>query len=110
GEMIWTTPGRHQVAVQREGFSPAIEDIAVLPGKASAVTIELRPIDLRAPTARGGGAGVGSAPPAEESKPVYRNVWFWVAAGVVVAAGVAAGGLLAARHSGGGGGPPAPAP
>ena len=104
GEMVWTTPGRHQVAVQREGFSPAIEDVAVLAGKASAVTIELRPIDLRAPNASGDGAlvGKGGALP-EESKPVYRNVWFWVAAGVVVAAGVTAGVLIATRNSGGGG-------
>jgi tetratricopeptide (TPR) repeat protein len=102
GEMVWTTPGRHQVAVQREGFSPAIEDVAVLAGKASAVNIELRPIDLRAPNASGDGALVGNAAGAEESKPVYRSVWFWVAASVVVAAGVTAGVLIATRNSGGG--------
>jgi len=103
GEMVWTTPGRHQVAVQREGFSPAIEDVAVLAGKASAVNFELHPIDLRAPNASGDGALVGSAGavPGEASTPVYRNVWFWVAAGVVVAAGVTAGVLIATRNSGG---------
>jgi tetratricopeptide (TPR) repeat protein len=100
GEMVWTTPGRHQIAVQREGYSPAIEDVAVLAGKAAAVNIELRPIDLRAPNAGGDGALVRNGGAAEESKPVYRNVWFWVAAGVVVAAGVTAGVLIATRNSG----------
>src|SRR6476659_8266055 len=33
GEMVWTTPGRHQVAVQHEGFSPAIQDVVVTTGK-----------------------------------------------------------------------------
>ena len=48
GEMVWTTPGRHQVAVQHAGFSPAIEDVVVVAGQAAAVSFELRPIDLRA--------------------------------------------------------------
>ena len=48
GEMIWTTPGRHQVAAQHAGFSPAIEDVVVVAGKVVAVNLELRPIDLRA--------------------------------------------------------------
>ena len=48
GEMVWTTPGRHQVAVQHAGFSPAIEDVVVVAGQAAAVNFELRPIDLRA--------------------------------------------------------------
>lgn len=103
GEMVWTTPGRHQVAVQHEGFSPAIEDVAVLPGKASTITFDLRPIDLRAPNPNGDGAIVGTTAQ-NEDKPVYRNAWFWVAAGVVIAAGVAAGVLIASRSGGASGG------
>jgi tetratricopeptide (TPR) repeat protein len=35
-----------------------------------------------------------TTPPEEQSKPVYKKAWFWVAAGVVVA-GLAVGGLWA---------------
>jgi len=94
GEMVWTTPGRHQVAVQREGFSPAIEDVTVVVGQSAAVNFELRPIDLRATNASADGALVGGAAPAE-TKPVYRRAWFWIAVGAVVAGGVVTGVVLA---------------
>ena len=48
GDMIWTTPGRHQVAAQQVGFSPAIADVTAVAGKAVVVNLDLRPIDLRA--------------------------------------------------------------
>jgi len=101
GEMVWTTPGRHQVAVQHEGFSPAIEDVAVVVGQATAVNIELRPLDLRATDGASGGALVGGGAPVAESKPVYRRAWFWVAVGVVVAGGVVTGVVLANQSSSG---------
>ncbi len=101
GEMVWTTPGRHQVAVQHAGFSPVIEDVVVVAGDASAVNVELRPLDLRAPNNGRDGAMVGDGTAAPESKPVYRRAWFWAAAGVVVVAGIAAGVLIATRSSGG---------
>ena len=47
GEMLWTTPGRHQVAAQHAGFAPAIEDVVVTTGKIATVNIEVLPIDLR---------------------------------------------------------------
>jgi hypothetical protein len=102
GEMVWTTPGRHQVAVQHAGFSPVIEDVVVLAGQAAPVSFELRPIDLRAPNPTGNGAMVGDGAAASETKPVYRHTWFWVATGVVIGAGIAAGVLIATRSSGGG--------
>jgi len=100
GEMVWTTPGRHQVAVQHEGFSPAIEDVVVVTGKVAVVDIPLRPIDLRPAnqtadaTLVGGGEAAGAPEP-----PVYRRAWFWVAAGVVVAAGATIGIVLATNGS-----------
>ncbi len=102
GEMVWTTPGRHQVAVQREGFSPAIEDVTVVVGQSAAVNIELRPIDLRAANASADGALVGGAAPAE-TQPVYRRAWFWIAVGAVVAGGVVTGVVLANQSSSGAG-------
>jgi hypothetical protein len=105
GELVWTTPGRHQVAVQRTGFSPAIEDVVVTAGKAASVTLALRPIDLRlANPASGGTTPIGGAPGAPQKKPIYRRPWFWIAAGVVVAAGAGTAAILATRESGGGGG------
>jgi hypothetical protein len=91
GEMVWTTPGRHQVAVQHPGFSPAIEDVVVVVGQAAAVSFELRPIDLRAANPGAGGALVGGE---TERKPIYKRPLFWVATGVVIGAGVAAVVLL----------------
>jgi hypothetical protein len=98
GEMAWTTPGRHQVTVQRAGFSPAIEDVAVLAGKAVAVEFVLRPIDLRAPNSGAGGPLVGGP---TEPKPIYRRPWFWVATGAVIGAGVAVAVIASARRANG---------
>ena len=106
GNMIWTTPGRHQVAAQQVGFSPAIEDVTAVAGKAVVVNLDLRPIDLRAANQPADGAPVqlegdpaGSAQP--EHKPLYRRAWFWVAIGAAVAAGATVAVILA---NGGGGG------
>ena len=101
GEMVWTTPGRHQVAVQHAGFSPVIEDVLVVAGQATPVSFELRPIDLRAANPGKDGAMVGDGGAASENKPIYRRTWFWVATGVVIGAGIAAGVLIATRSSGG---------
>ena len=101
GEMVWTTPGRHQVAVQHAGFSPVIEDVLVVAGQATPVSFELRPIDLRAANPGKDGAMVGDGGAASENKPIYRRTWFWVAIGVVIGAGIAAGALIATRSSGG---------
>jgi tetratricopeptide (TPR) repeat protein len=103
GQMIWTTPGRHQVAVQQQGFSPAIEDVVVAAGKVAAIDIALRPIDLRPANATAGGAlvGGGAAAGDAERKPIYRRAWFWVAAAAVVAAGAATAIILATRGDSG---------
>jgi len=103
GEMVWTTPGRHQVAVQHAGFSPVIEDVAVVAGQASPVSFDLRPIDLRAPSPGGDGPLLADGAAAAQEKPIYRRVWFWVATGALIGAGVAAGILIATRGSGSGG-------
>jgi len=103
GEMVWTTPGRHQVAVQHEGFSPAIQDVVVTTGKVATVDFELRTIDLRAanPDELGGNVGGGVAPDAPPvDDPVYRHTWFWIAVGIAVAVGVGVGVVLATRNSG----------
>ncbi len=110
GEMLWTTPGRHQVAAQHAGYAPAIEDVVVTTGKIATVNIEVLPVDLRpanktAATADGPIVGTGAAAAdqgAAPKPPLYRRTWFWVAAGVVVAAGVGAAIIIANSGRGGG--------
>jgi hypothetical protein len=97
GQMVWTTPGRHQVAVQQAGFSPAIEDVTVSAGSVSAVSIDLRPVDLRAPNAAGDAAPVGGAGPAADQLPIYHRIWFWVAVSAVVATGATIAVIFATR-------------
>lgn len=107
GEMIWTTPGRHQIAVQRPGYTPAIQDVVAVGGKIAALEIEVLPIDLRPANAAADGALLGNgaaAPGPEPTRPVYRRTWFWVAAGAVVAAGATTAIILATRGGGGGSG------
>ena len=115
GEMLWTTPGRHQIAAQHEGFAPAIEDVVVTTGKIATVTIEVLPIDLRAAnkTADGAIVGTGGAAAADQGAapkpPLYRRTWFWVAVGVVVAAGAGAAIIIASSGGDGAGSSGVPA-
>jgi hypothetical protein len=102
--MVWTTPGRHQVAVQQPGFSPAIEDVVVAAGNVTAISIDLRPVDLRPGNPTGDAAllGAGGAGAGADHQPIYRRVWFWVAVSAVVATGATIGVILATRGSGSG--------
>ena len=106
GNMVWTTPGRHQVAAQQAGFSPAIEDVVAVAGQAVTVNLDLRPIDLRAanqPSDATLATGDAAPAPNADDKPLYRRGWFWIAVGAVVGAGAAAAVVLATRDGGGGG-------
>jgi len=102
GNMIWTTPGRHQVAAQLAGFSPAIEDVVAVAGQAVSVDLDLRPIDLRAAnqTAETTLVGGGAAEPQGDETPLYRRAWFWIAVGAAVGAGAAVAVILANRGGG----------
>jgi len=104
GEMVWTTPGRHQVAVQHAGFSPAIEDVVVATGQVAAVDFKLQPVDLRLANASGGGLALGGGTAGTERRSIYRRAWFWVAAGVLVAAGAGAAIVLSSSSHGSSGG------
>ena len=100
GQNVWTTAGRHQVALQLEGYAPAIEDVVVSAGAVAAVDMTLRPIDLKIANGPGNVALVGGGGAADTArKPVYKRTWFWVAAGAVVAAGATTAVILATRGS-----------
>ena len=102
GNMVWTTPGRHQVAAQLEGFSPAIEDVVAVAGQAITIDLDPRPIDLRAANQPPDAALVGGAAAEPEEKPLYQRAWFWIAVGAAVGAGAAVAVILANRGGGGG--------
>jgi tetratricopeptide (TPR) repeat protein len=84
GAMVWATPGRHQIAGQLDGHSPALEEVVVEIGQVAAVDIQPRAIDTSIKDARW---PKGFGPDAEREPPIYRRGWFWVAVGAVVAVG-----------------------
>jgi len=43
-DLIWATPGRHQVTAKHASAAPAIEDADVTAGSVSTVTLQLRPL------------------------------------------------------------------
>jgi tetratricopeptide (TPR) repeat protein len=96
GGMVWTTPGRHQVAARQPGYSPVIEDVVTEAGKAISVNLDLRPVDLRPANQPGDAALVGGS---AEPPPLYRRPWFWVGVGALIGAGVTLAVILA-RGSG----------
>jgi hypothetical protein len=98
GEMLWATPGRHQIAGQLDGFSPAIEDVVVELGQVTPVDIQPRPIDT---SLKDGRWPDGLGPGVPQERPVYRRGWFWIAAGVVVAIGAGIAIILATSGEGG---------
>jgi PEGA domain len=96
-ELVWATPGRHQVTAKHASAAPAIEDVDVTVGSVSAVTMRMLPLaapaaapapnlDLQAMTKPSG---------ASEGWWLGRK-WTWVAAGstVLLAAGAITAGVL----------------
>jgi len=99
-DLIWATPGRHQVTAKHVSAAPAIEDVDVAVGSVSTVTMRMLPL----------AASVAPAPKAAPNFDVRTarspngasegwwlgKKWTWVAAGstVVLAAGAITAGVL----------------
>jgi hypothetical protein len=80
--VLWATPGRHQVTANHERSGLALEDVDVKAGVLNIVTLRLQPL---------------ATPPAPMQQSVaqtaeseHRWKWTWVAAGSTVALGVGA--------------------
>jgi len=80
--VLWATPGRHQVTANHEHSALALEDVDVKAGVLNVVTLRLQPLATQP-------AGVQqSVAPTVESE--HRWKWTWVAAGATAALGIGA--------------------
>jgi hypothetical protein len=99
-DLIWVTPGRHQVTAKHASAAPAIEDVDVTAGSVSTVTVRLRFLassrSASAPNAAN--FDVQATAPSSEANEGWwlGRKWTWVAAGstVLLAAGAVTSGLL----------------
>jgi len=100
-DLIWATPGRHQVTAKHASAAPAIEDADVTAGSVSTVTLQLRPLAASlvasAPKAVPNSDVQATAPSSEANEGWWLGRrWTWVAAGstVLLAVGAISAGLL----------------
>jgi hypothetical protein len=100
-ELIWATPGRHQVTASHANMAPAIENVEVQAGSAGTVTMRLLPLAgaLPAPAPKPAPAfDVQAAPPTGDASQGWwlGRKWTWVATGstVLLAAGAITAGVL----------------
>jgi hypothetical protein len=98
-ELIWVTPGRHQVTAKHASAAPAIEDADVTAGSVSTVTMRLIPVAVSAATPAPKAAPAfdlqAATPPGSASEGWWLGrKWTWVAAGstVLLAVGAVASG------------------
>jgi hypothetical protein len=100
-DLIWATPGRHQVTAKHASAAPAIEDADVTAGSVTTVTMRLRPmaasVATPAPKAAPDFDVQAALPPSGGSEGWWLGrKWTWVAAGstVLLAAGAITAGAL----------------
>ncbi|MGB8298124.1 MAG: PEGA domain-containing protein [Polyangia bacterium] len=100
-DLVWATPGRHQVAAKHASAAPAIEDADVTAGSVTTVTMRLRPMAASmtspAPKAAPDFDVQAALPPSGGSEGWWLGrKWTWVAAGstVLLAAGAITAGAL----------------
>jgi len=101
-ELVWATPGRHQVTAKHAIAAPAIEDVDVAAGSVSTVTMRLLPAAVSAAVPASKAAPdfdlQAATPPSAASEGWWLGrKWTWVAAGstALLATGAIAGGLSA---------------
>jgi hypothetical protein len=100
-DLIWVTPGRHQVTAKHASAAPAIEDVDVTAGSVGTVTLRLRPVaaslSASAPKAAPNFDVQATSSPSGGSEGWWLGrKWTWVAAGstVLLAVGAITAGLL----------------
>jgi Tetratricopeptide repeat/PEGA domain len=100
-DLIWVTPGRHQVTAKHASAAPAIEDVDVTAGSVATVTLLLRPLAASQATpahkvAPDFDVQAASAPSGGSEGWWLGRKWTWVAAGstVLLAVGAITAGLL----------------
>jgi hypothetical protein len=100
-DLIWVTPGRHQVTAKYASAAPAIEDVDVTAGSVGTVALRLRPVAVSQATPAHKAAPdfdvqAASAPSGGSEGWWLGRKWTWVAAGstVLLAVGAITAGLL----------------
>jgi hypothetical protein len=103
-ELIWATPGRHQVTASHANTAPAIENVEVPVGSVGIVTMRLLPLTaaviaapVPAPEAAPEVKLQNAPPPSDASQGWWLGrKWTWIAAGstVLLAAGAITAGVL----------------
>ena len=99
-DLVWATPGRHQVTAKHVRAAPAIEDVDVAVGSVNTVTMRLLPLAASVALAPKVAAEVNlqAAPsPSSASEGWWLGrKWTWIAAGstVVLAANAITAGVL----------------
>jgi hypothetical protein len=119
--LVWATPGRHQITASHESATPALENVDVTAGSVGTVTLRLRPLEIPvaakpvpepeavpppvppnpdletspAPAPANIDLGPSPAPSAARKGWWLGRKWTWVAAGstVLLAAGAITAGL-----------------
>ena len=88
---VWTTVGRHQIAVQRDTYVPALKDVNVVPEQTQTVTLQLSSLSVRAvegraasPTAPSNAQPVVLAASQGDSWWSGRKWYVWATAGGTV--------------------------
>jgi hypothetical protein len=100
-DLIWVTPGRHQVTAKHASAAPAIEEADVTAGSVSTVTMRLHPVAVSVATPAHKATPdfdvqAASAPSGGSEGWWLGRKWTWVAAGstVLLAVGAITAGLL----------------
>jgi len=100
-DLIWATPGRHQVTAKHASAAPAIEDAEVTAGSMTTVTMRLHPMaaSVASPAPKAApGLDVQAAPASSGGSEGWwlGRKWTWVAAGstVLLAGGAITAGVL----------------
>ena len=100
-ELIWVTPGRHQVTAKHASAAHGIEDVDVTAGSVSTVTMRRRSLEVpvAAPSTKVApdfGVQTASPPSGASEGWLLGKKWTWVAAGstVLLAAGAITAGLM----------------
>ncbi|HVV53160.1 MAG TPA: PEGA domain-containing protein [Polyangia bacterium] len=89
------SPGKHEVAVEKSGYTTTKQDFTLAAGQSLPLTLDLSPVSVEVPKPRGGaqaaqGAGATEPLPSESNSHAGAQVGFWIAVvGTAASAGLA---------------------
>jgi hypothetical protein len=93
------SPGKHEVAVEKSGYTTTKQEFTLAAGQSLPLTLDLSPVSVEVPKPEQGGGGAATHPPAGGGETPGENeggsragarIGFWVAVAGTVASGVLA--------------------